>query len=131
MEKSKAKSGSGGGGGGAVNGGGGDENLNGVFNQDRGENTVVSVPNGNYKAQVGHIQNGFDRNGVQDQQMVVNNDEYVGINAVRNRENCGESYKREMRDLEELLSKLNPIAKEFAAIARQQSQLLGWSWWCY
>ncbi|KAL4274915.1 hypothetical protein AHAS_Ahas20G0054900 [Arachis hypogaea] len=63
MEKSKARSGdSGGGSGGAVNGGGGD--LNGVFNQDRGANTVVLVPNGNYKAQVGQIRNGFDGNGV-------------------------------------------------------------------
>ncbi|KAL4322759.1 hypothetical protein AHAS_Ahas14G0242600 [Arachis hypogaea] len=90
MEKSKARSGGGGGGGGgAVNG----------------------VPNSNYKAQVGQIRNGFDGNGVQGQQMVVNNDGYIGINAVRNGENCGESYKREMRDLEELLSKLNPWLK--------------------
>ncbi|XLT57413.1 hypothetical protein HN873_050017 [Arachis hypogaea] len=98
MEKSKARSGGGGdGGGGAVNGGGGD--LNSVFNQDRGTNTIVSVPNGNYKTQ--------------GQQMVVNNDGYIGINAVRNGENCGESYKREMRDLEELLSKLNPMVEDF------------------
>ncbi|XLR63158.1 hypothetical protein S83_013830, partial [Arachis hypogaea] len=69
MEKSKARSGGGGGGGGgAVNGGG-------------GANTVVSVPNSNYKAQVGQIRNGFDGNGVQGQQMVVNNDGYIGINA--------------------------------------------------
>ncbi|KAL4320917.1 hypothetical protein AHAS_Ahas14G0058400 [Arachis hypogaea] len=53
MEKSKASSGGGGGGGGgAINGDGGDQNLNGVFNQDGGANTVVSVPNCNYKAQL-------------------------------------------------------------------------------
>ena len=128
MEKSKARSGGGGGGGGgAVNGGGGDQNLNGVFNQDRGANTVVSVTNGNYKAQVGQIRNGFDGNGVQGQQMVVNNDGYVGINAVRNGENCGESYKREMRDLEELLSKLNPMAEEFVppSLANSHGYLAG------
>ncbi|KAL4389973.1 hypothetical protein AHAS_Ahas03G0098600 [Arachis hypogaea] len=44
---------------------------------------------------------------------MVNNDGYVGINMIRNRKNCGESYKREMRDLDELLSKLNPIVEEF------------------
>ncbi|KAL4285760.1 hypothetical protein HN51_053308 [Arachis hypogaea] len=127
MEKSKARSGGGSGGGGAVNGGGGDQNLNGVFNQDRGVNTVVSIPNGNYKVQVGQIRNGFDGNGIQGQQMVVNTDGYVGINAVRNGENCGENYKRETKDLEELLSKLNPMAEEFVppSLANSHGYLAG------
>ena len=110
VEKSKVR-----GGGGSINGG--DQNLNGVFNhQDRAASTV-SVPNGNYKGQVGQMRNGFEGNGVQGQQMVMNNDGY-GINGVRNGENVGESFngesfKRDMRDLEELLSKLNPMAEEF------------------
>ncbi|KAL4274916.1 hypothetical protein HN51_057794 [Arachis hypogaea] len=59
--------------------------------------------------------------------MVVNNDRYVGINAVRNEENCGESYKREMRDLVELLSKLNPMAEEFvpSSLANNHGYLAG------
>ncbi|KAJ1381014.1 RNA-binding domain superfamily, partial [Sesbania bispinosa] len=92
-----------------------DQNLNnGVFNhqhQDRVPNTM-SVPNGNYnyKAQMGQMH----ANGVQNQQLVVKNNDGYGIDGVRNGENDGgESFKRDMRDLEELLSKLNPMAEEF------------------
>ncbi|OIV96935.1 hypothetical protein TanjilG_00517 [Lupinus angustifolius] len=82
---------------------GGDENVNGVFNHHYG------APNDNYKVQMGQIPNGFEGNEVQNQQMVVNNNGYGGANG----ENGGESFKRDMRDLEELLSKLNPMAEEF------------------
>ncbi|KAE9604060.1 hypothetical protein Lal_00002218 [Lupinus albus] len=94
VEKSKPINGS-------INGG--DQNLNGVFNHhDR-------APNSNYKAQMGQIGNGFEANGVQNQQIVVNNNGYGGVIG----ENGGENFKRDMRDLEELLSKLNPMAEEF------------------
>ncbi|KAE9587269.1 hypothetical protein Lal_00004515 [Lupinus albus] len=94
VEKSKPRNGS-------INGG--DQNLNGVFNNHD------IAPNGNYNAQMGQIRNGFEGHGVQNQQIVVNNNGYGGVNG----ENGGESFKRDMRDLEELLSKLNPMAEEF------------------
>ncbi|XP_061340495.1 polyadenylate-binding protein-interacting protein 12-like [Gastrolobium bilobum] len=92
----------------------GDQNLNnnnnnnnGVFNHQHHDRvpSTLSVPNNNYnyKAQMGQMH----ANGVQNQQLVVNNDEYG------NEENGSESFKRDMRDLEELLSKLNPMAEEF------------------
>ncbi|XP_028790820.1 polyadenylate-binding protein-interacting protein 12 [Neltuma alba] len=92
---------------------GDDQCLNDVFgHQDR----APSVPNGNYKSQITQMRNGFEANGVQNQQMVLNNSGY-GIkqisNGVRNDGEGGESFKRDMRDLEELLSKLNPMAEEF------------------
>ncbi|KAI4338037.1 hypothetical protein L6164_016392 [Bauhinia variegata] len=94
----------------------GDQNLNAVFNHQDRVPTTMSVPNSNYKPQIAQMRNGFDSNGVQNQQMVVNNGGY-GINqmsnGVMNGENGGESFKRDMRDLEELLSKLNPMAEEF------------------
>ena len=81
-----------------------DQKLNnGVFNhQDRVPGTMP-VPNSNYNynAQMGQMH----ANG-------VNNDGY-GMNGVMSGENEGESFKRDMRDLEELLSKLNPMAEEF------------------
>ncbi|KAE9587270.1 putative RNA recognition motif domain, ataxin-2 [Lupinus albus] len=86
----------------------GDQNLNGVFNHhDRAPK--VSVPNSNYMVQMGQMGNGFEGNGVQTLQMVANNNGYGGVNG----ENGGESFKKDMRDLEELLSKLNPMAEEF------------------
>ncbi|CAL0327516.1 unnamed protein product [Lupinus luteus] len=87
----------------------GDQNLNDVLNHhDRASNTV-SVPNSNYMVQMGQMGNGFEGNGVQTLQMVVNNNGYGGVNG----ENGSESFKKDMRDLEELLSKLNPLAEEF------------------
>ncbi|XP_062147732.1 polyadenylate-binding protein-interacting protein 12-like [Alnus glutinosa] len=83
--------------------------------------TTFSVATGNYKAQMGQMANGFDSNGVKSQQMGVvksgggygsNNQRANGV-VVRNGEDGGESFKRDMRDLEELLSKLNPMAEEF------------------
>ncbi|CAL0324822.1 unnamed protein product [Lupinus luteus] len=44
--------------------------------------------------------------------MVVNNNGYGGVNG----ENVGESLKKDMRDLEELLSKLNPLVEEFVSL---------------
>jgi hypothetical protein len=79
-----------------------DVNNNGVFNHQHQER----VPNGNYGFKT-HQMGQMHANGVQNQQFVVNNDGYV-MNG-----NGGESFKREMRDLEELLSKLNPMAEEF------------------
>ncbi|RDX90115.1 Polyadenylate-binding protein-interacting protein 11, partial [Mucuna pruriens] len=81
-----------------------DQNLNnGVFNHQQHQERVpstMSVPSGNYgyKAQM-------HANG-------VNNDGY-GMDGVMSGDNGGESFKRDMRDLEELLSKLNPMAEEF------------------
>ncbi|CAL0319558.1 unnamed protein product [Lupinus luteus] len=106
VEKTKPRNGS-------INGG--DENMNGVFNHH------FRAPNGNYKVQMGQIRNGFEGNGVQNQQMVVNNNGYGGVNG----ENGGESFKRDMRGLEELLSKLNPMAEEF--VPPSLTQNLGYS----
>ena len=94
----------------------GDQNLKAVFNNQDRVLTTMSAPNGNSKPQMGQMRNGFDANVVPNQQMVVNNGDYA-INqmstGVRNGEDGGESFKRDMRDLEELLSKLNPMAEEF------------------
>nr|ACU19742.1 unknown [Glycine max] len=79
----------------------GDQDMNnGVFNHQQHQETVpgtMPVPNGNFSYK--------HANG-------VNNDGY-GMNGVMSEENGGESFKRDMRDLEELLSKLNPMAEEF------------------
>ncbi|XP_068481014.1 polyadenylate-binding protein-interacting protein 12-like isoform X2 [Phaseolus vulgaris] len=81
-----------------------DQNLNnGVFTHQQHPERVPSsmtVPNGNYSYNTQMHANG------------VNNDGY-GMNGVMSGENGGESFKRDMRDLEELLSKLNPMAEEF------------------
>ncbi|PQP95158.1 polyadenylate-binding protein-interacting protein 12 [Prunus yedoensis var. nudiflora] len=66
---------------------------------------------------MGQMQNGFDTNGVDNHQMVAVKSGGYGIdqrsNGVRNGGDGDESFKRDMRDLEERLSKLNPMAKEF------------------
>ncbi|KAK4277635.1 hypothetical protein QN277_015604 [Acacia crassicarpa] len=95
----------------------GDQNPNAVFNNNDIVSTTMSVPNNNYKAQMAQMRNGFEENGVQTQQMVMNNGGY-GINHISNGvrnggDDDGESFKRDMRDLAELLSKLNPMAEEF------------------
>ncbi|XP_057463319.1 polyadenylate-binding protein-interacting protein 12-like isoform X2 [Actinidia eriantha] len=56
-----------------------------------------------HKAQMSVVQHGVNGNGVQNHQM--------GPNGVG--DDGGEGFKREMRDLEEMLSKLNPMAEEF------------------
>ncbi|XP_030934292.1 polyadenylate-binding protein-interacting protein 12-like isoform X1 [Quercus lobata] len=87
--------------------------------------TNFSVDTGNYKAQMGQMANGFDSNGAKSQQMGMVKSTGVGSDGgyemanglvVRNGEDESENFKREMsdmRDLEELLSKLNPLAEEF------------------
>lgn len=69
-----------------------DQNLNTTNNNSNG------VPNGNHGF-MSHQMGQMHVNGAQNQLLVVNNG--------------GESFNREMRDLEELLSKLNPMAEEF------------------
>lgn len=57
--------------------------------------------------QQGHSVNG---NGGTHQMMMMNGN---GLVVDVRRKDDGESYKQEMRDLEEMLSKLNPMAEEF------------------
>ncbi|KAI9108676.1 hypothetical protein K1719_020323 [Acacia pycnantha] len=61
----------------------GDRNLNVVFNNNDIVSTTISVPNNNYQAQMAQMRNGFEENGVQTQQMVMNNGGY-GINEIYN-----------------------------------------------
>ncbi|CAL0319559.1 unnamed protein product [Lupinus luteus] len=100
VEKSKPVNGS-------INGD--DQNLNGELNHHDRAPKTEPVPNGNYKVEMGQMGNGFEGNGVQTQQIVVNNNGYGGVNG----ENRNESFQKDMRELEEILSKLNPMAKEF------------------
>jgi RNA recognition motif-containing protein len=77
--------------------------------------TTFSVATGNYKAQVGQMANGFDSNGVKSNQMGLVKSAGPGSDGGYQMSG-DESFKREMsdmRDLEELLSKLNPMAEEF------------------
>ncbi|KAH7538311.1 hypothetical protein FEM48_Zijuj03G0186200 [Ziziphus jujuba var. spinosa] len=101
---------------------GSDQNSQGKFhNQEKAAPAAAtpnfSVPTNNHKTQIGQMQNGFDTNGVNNQQMVVVKSGGFGIdhmsNGMRNGGDGDESFKRDMRDLEELLSKLNPMAEEF------------------
>ncbi|XP_004502741.1 polyadenylate-binding protein-interacting protein 12-like [Cicer arietinum] len=98
-----------------------DVNNNGVFNHQHQD----SFSNGNFSFKAHQIGQ-MHSNGVQNQHLVVNNDGYV-MNGVINGENGGESFKREMRDLEELLSKLNPMAEEFVppSLSNNLSYLTG------
>lgn len=95
---------------------GDDQNPQDKF-QNQEKVTTLSVPTSNHKPQMGQMQNGFDTNGVDNHQMVAVKSGGYGIdqrsNGVRNGGDGDESFKRDMRDLEELLSKLNPMAKEF------------------
>lgn len=86
--------------------------------QEKAENpTGFSVPTSNEKTQIGQMQNGFENNGVNNQQMVVVKSGGFGIdhidNGLINGGDGDETFKRDMRDLEDLLSKLNPMAEEF------------------
>ncbi|BFG23593.1 hypothetical protein CerSpe_098670 [Prunus speciosa] len=95
---------------------GDDQNPQDKF-QNQEKVTTLSVPTSNHKPQMVQMQNGFDTNGVDNHQMVAVKSGGYGIdqrsNGVRNGGDGDESFKRDMRDLEELLSKLNPMAKEF------------------
>ncbi|XP_038900938.1 polyadenylate-binding protein-interacting protein 12 [Benincasa hispida] len=76
--------------------------------------TSFSLPSPNFKAQMGQMQNGFETNG---QSLMVKSASGYGMNqrpnGVINGADGGDTFKRDMRDLEELLSKLNPMAEEF------------------
>lgn len=74
--------------------------------QQERTNTIPSSPNHN-KPQMAQV-----HHGVQNLQMVANSGTY-GTHQRSNGVDDGEGFKRDMRDLEELLSKLNPMAEEF------------------
>ncbi|KAL7213995.1 hypothetical protein ACSBR1_026426 [Camellia fascicularis] len=71
-------------------------------------NTSQVNGTGNHKAEMSLVQHGINGNGVQSHPMVAN-----GVELRRNGDDGGEGFNREMRDLEEMLSKLNPMAEEF------------------
>ncbi|PON83652.1 Splicing factor-like protein [Trema orientale] len=72
--------------------------------------TGFSVPTSNQKPQNGQMQNGFETNGVvKSGGLGIDHRE----NGLRNGGDGDESFKHDMRDLEDLLSKLNPMAEEF------------------
>ena len=76
--------------------------------------TSFALPSPNFKAQMGQMQNGFETNA---QSLMVKSAAGYGMNqrpnGVINGADGGENFKRDMRDLEDLLSKLNPMAEEF------------------
>uniref|UniRef100_A0A5B6Z423 Putative polyadenylate-binding protein-interacting protein 12-like n=1 Tax=Davidia involucrata TaxID=16924 RepID=A0A5B6Z423_DAVIN len=77
--------------------------------------TTTALTNGsvNHLTQMTLIQHNISSNGVQNHQMVANHQRANGVESRRNGGDGGEGFKREMRDLEEMLSKLNPMAEEF------------------
>lgn len=80
--------------------------------------TTFAVHTSNGKTQVGQMENGgVDSNGVNSQQVVPRTVSAGGHgpNVTMNAENDngGESFKTDMNDLVEILSKLNPMAEEF------------------
>ncbi|KAA8540090.1 hypothetical protein F0562_026782 [Nyssa sinensis] len=79
------------------------------------QTTTTAQMNGSvtHKNQMTLIQHSISSNGVQNHQMVANHQLANGVELRRNGEDGGEGFKREMRDLEEMLSKLNPMAEEF------------------
>ncbi|XP_059667312.1 polyadenylate-binding protein-interacting protein 12 isoform X2 [Cornus florida] len=70
--------------------------------------TVQTNGSISHKTQMSLIQHSISSNGVQNHQMMANS-----VELLRNGDDGGEGFKREMRDLEEMLSKLNPLAEEF------------------
>ncbi|KAA8533541.1 hypothetical protein F0562_031025 [Nyssa sinensis] len=75
--------------------------------------TVQTNGSVNHETQMALIQHNIGSNGVQNHQMVPNHQRTNGVETQRNGDDGGEGFKREMRDLEEMLSKLNPMAEEF------------------
>ncbi|CAN6709288.1 unnamed protein product [Malus baccata var. baccata] len=90
---------------------GDDQNPEGKFLEQE-KVTTFSVATNNHKAQSGQTPNGVDSNGVDNHQTAEDMSDGYVIDQRSNGEG-DEKYKREMRDLEDLLSKLNPMAKEF------------------
>lgn len=89
------------------------------------QNFHAMVHQSNHKTQMGHVSSpvfSVDSNGG-DFQMVsklgggyqthIQQSNNNGVELQRSRENGDEGFKRDIRDLEELLSKLNPMAEEF------------------
>ncbi|XP_057951309.1 polyadenylate-binding protein-interacting protein 12-like isoform X2 [Malania oleifera] len=77
---------------------------------DDGSNLRPADQNGFHKHQVISQQRGIEGNGVPNHQ---NHQRSNGLELMGNGEDGGEGFKRDIRDLEELLSKLNPMAEEF------------------
>ncbi|KAA8533542.1 hypothetical protein F0562_031024 [Nyssa sinensis] len=77
--------------------------------------TVQTNGSVNHLAQTSPIQHNISSNGVQNNQMVANHHRANGVESRRNGDDSDEGFKREMRDLEEMLTKLklNPMAAEF------------------
>ena len=87
----------------------GDDDQSGELEKSQEEG--LSDSNSNHKAQTGQMQNGIESNGVaDDDHQVVKSDGY----GTDQSSNGDENYKR---DLEELLSKLNPMAQEFTPLS--------------
>ncbi|CAN6564677.1 unnamed protein product [Malus baccata var. baccata] len=91
---------------------GDDQSVEGKF-QEQEKVTTFSVATNNHKAPSGQTPNGFDSNGGVDNHQTeeAKSDGYV-IDQRLNGEG-DENYNRDMRDLADLLSKLNPMAEEF------------------
>ncbi|KAL6972162.1 poly(A) polymerase Cid12 [Sarracenia purpurea var. burkii] len=95
-----------------------DQNFHVIAHQQQHQKIITTPPamiatpadgTVNHKTQLSPVQLGINGNGVHNHQMVSNGDDLR-----RNGEDDGgEGFNREMRDLEEMLSKLNPMAEEF------------------
>ncbi|KAL1820052.1 hypothetical protein ACET3Z_014921 [Daucus carota] len=88
-----------------------------VKNQQQQSNKVAAHrTNGDGAQQMSlvELQKGHSVNGNGGAHQMMRNNNGVGVDVRRNGgDDDGESYKQEMRDLEEMLSKLNPMAEEF------------------
>ncbi|KAK9914578.1 hypothetical protein M0R45_038350 [Rubus argutus] len=97
----------------------GDDQNPQLQNQNQNQNQeTFEVPTSNHKAEMGEMQNGFESNGVDDDHQMVKSGGY-GTDQSSNGE---ENFKHDMRDLEELLSKLNPMAQEFIPLSLANNQ---------
>ncbi|CAL5405469.1 unnamed protein product [Camellia sinensis] len=91
-----------------------DQNFHMIVHQQQKTTPAIAMNTsqvngtGNHKAEMSLVQHGINGNGVQSHPMVAN-----GVELRRNGDDGGEGFNREMRDLEEMLSKLNPMAEEF------------------
>nr|XP_011470178.1 PREDICTED: polyadenylate-binding protein-interacting protein 12-like isoform X2 [Fragaria vesca subsp. vesca] len=95
------------------NGGDGGDQSPELDERQEEEEEGLTVPKSNHKAQMGQMQNGFESNGVADEHQMVKSGGY----GTDQSSNGHENFKKDMRDLEELLSKLNPMAQEFIPLS--------------
>lgn len=95
----------------------GDDQNPQLQNQNQNQETFA-VPASNHKAEMGEMQNGFESNGVDDDHQMVKSGGY----GTDQSSNGDENFKHDMRDLEELLSKLNPMAQEFIPLSLANNQ---------